>query len=86
MSLLLNAYWAAFLFHIKPSLNLNANRMWMRHAKTKQMFDVDVLLRRGQQPLAVRRTLGLYLNANRTWMRHAKKKQMFDVDVLSRRG
>ncbi len=43
---------------VKPGLHLNANRTQMRHAKMMQMFDVDLLPRRGKQHLAVRQTFG----------------------------
>ncbi len=43
---------------LKPRLHWNANRTRTRHAKTMQMFDVDVFLRRGKQHLAVWQTFG----------------------------
>ncbi len=43
---------------VKPGLHVNANRTRMRtrHVKTKRMFDVDNLPRRGKQHSAVRWT------------------------------
>ncbi len=43
---------------VKPGLHLNANRIQTWHAKTKWLFNVDVLPRRGEQHSAVRRTFG----------------------------
>ncbi len=47
---------------VKPRLHWNANRTRMRHSKMMRMFDVDMLLRRGKQHLAVQRMFGQWLN------------------------
>ncbi len=47
---------------LKTGLHLNANRTRMWLAKMMQMFDVDMLPRRGKQHSAVRRMFGKQLN------------------------
>ncbi len=49
---------------IKPALHLNTNRMRTQHAKMKQLFNIDLLPRRGKQQSAVRRMFGKQPNTS----------------------
>ncbi len=43
---------------VKPSLHLNVNRMRMQHVKTKWLFNVNMLPKRGKQHLTARWSFG----------------------------